>query len=457
MDKTIYKPEVFNKKNISEAKKIILTQEDELNTDTRWEKETPFLVASIISHLNVTKDSVLLDYGCGIGRIAKGIIEKTSCKIIGVDISSSMREMALSYVNHDNFKSSSAEELALNIKKGFKFDGAYSIWVLQHCLDPKKEIDLIKSSLKENKLFYVLNNNYTAVPTNKGWVNNGIDIKELLKMNFEEIKSENIPLEVSSEKISKLTFISVLKNIQRKNTMSTNKVVQDLLKEAVEKYNAKDLQTSKILLEDILKIEKDNYEALGNLGVINKSLGNLKEAIYYYIQAIKLNPDNAMTYNNLGNAFNEAKDYKRAILAFSDSIKRDPKNANVYNNLGIVYEGLKDNKRAVQSYKAAIQINPKFSKAINNIGVILYKEKKYQEAIDIFKIALGVDENYHELHSNIGSCYNKLKDYDKAIESLEKTIKLLPNHAGAYTNLGNVYNKTFDYKKLSNFMKNLLL
>ncbi|NQY23319.1 MAG: tetratricopeptide repeat protein [Campylobacteraceae bacterium] len=197
--------------------------------------------------------------------------------------------------------------------------------------------------------------------------------------------------------------------------MSPNKVVQNLLEEAIHKYKIKDFKTSKKLLENILKIEKNNYAALNNLGHINKGLGNLKEALSYYIQALKLNPNNAMNYNNLG----------------------------------IVYEGLKDYKRAKEAYKMAIKINPKFSKAITNMGVILYKEKKYKEAINIFNIALAVDENYHELHSNIGACFNKLKDYDKAIASLEKTIKLLPHHAGAYTNLGNVYNKTFNYKKAS--------
>ena len=197
--------------------------------------------------------------------------------------------------------------------------------------------------------------------------------------------------------------------------MSPNKVVQNLLEEAIHKYKIKDFKTSKKLLENILKIEKNNYAALNNLGHINKVLGNLKEALSYYLQALNLNPNNAMNYNNLG----------------------------------IVYEGLKDYKRAKQAYKMAIKINPKFSKAITNMGVILYKEKKYKEAIAIFNIALGVDENYHELHSNIGSCFSKLKHYDKAIVSFEKTIKLLPHHAGAYTNLGNVYNKTFNYKKAS--------
>jgi len=54
--------------------------------------------------------------------------------------------------------------------------------------------------------------------------------------------------------------------------MSTNKVVQNLLKEAHVKYKTKDLKTSKKFLVDILNIEKNNYETIRNHRVINKNL-----------------------------------------------------------------------------------------------------------------------------------------------------------------------------------------
>ena len=220
-----------------------------------------------------------------------------------------------------------------------------------------------------------------------------------------------------------------------------------LLENAIIAYKKNDLTTAQSLYLEVLENESENVEAIGNLGVIFKALGNYKEAIDYYIKAIKLNPNNALTYNNLGNAFKAIKDYKRAILAFSDCIKRDPKNFSAYNNLGIVYESLGDNNKAIAAYKEAIKINPKFSKAVNNIGVILYKQKKYEESIGIFKIALKIDPKYHELYSNIGACFNKLKKYDEAIEALNISVERNPTNGGAYTNLGNVYNKLYDYKK----------
>ena len=446
MKTTTYNPNVFDKDSIEEAKKIILTPESGLSTDERWEKETPFLVDSIIKNLQINEKSIVLDFGCGIGRIAKELILKTNCNVIGVDISKPMRDMAVEHVASEKFKVISVEDLKINIAKGFKVDAAYSIWVLQHCLNPINEVELIKASLKKDALFYVLNNNISAVPTNKGWANNGVNILELLKFKFDEIKQEKLPLEVSDEKISNLTFISVLKNTKGFKKLSTNKEVLKLLDEAILKYKLKELEASKTIYLKVLDIENENEEALGNLGVILKAQGNYKEAINYYLKTIKLNPNNSQTYNNLGNAFNAIKDYRRAILAFSDCIKRDSKNYGAYNNLGIVYETIGDNNKAIQAYKEAVRVNPKFAKAINNIGVVLYKQKKYDQATQIFEIALQTDPNYNEVYSNKGAAYNKAKNYDKAIESLEMAIKKMPNHGGAYTNLGNVYNKLNDYK-----------
>ena len=447
MEQTVYNPKIFDKQSMDDAKKIILTSEGEIKSEERWEKETPFLVEKIIKELQANENTTILDFGCGIGRIAKELIEKTSCKVLGVDISESMRKMALEYVNSDNFNVISPLELEEKVKKGFKVDAAYSIWVLQHCITPDIDVDLIKRSLKKDALFYVLNNKVSAIPTNKGWKNNGINIHNLLKFRFEELKNDSLPIELFNEKISKLTFISVLKNSKGFKNISKNEEVLKLLKEAILEYNNKNLASALDLYKEVLEIEPINEEALGNIGVISRALGNNKEAIEYYINVIKINPDNAITYNNLGNAFKAIKDYKRALMAFNDCLKRDPKNFNTYNNIGMVYEGLNDNNKAIEFYKLAVKHNPKFAKAVNNIGVVLYKQKKYEESAKIFQIALDIDPNYNEVYSNMGASLNKAKKFDESIKALETAIEKMPNHGGAYTNLGNVYNKIYEYKK----------
>ena len=82
---------VFAVNNERQAKNIILTPEGGTTTDGRWEKETEFLQQDIGEFLNPTEQMLILDYGCGIGRLAKELINNHACRVLGVDISASMR------------------------------------------------------------------------------------------------------------------------------------------------------------------------------------------------------------------------------------------------------------------------------------------------------------------------------------------------------------------------------
>ncbi len=103
-EKLQYNPRIFDVNTIDDAKKIILTPEAGMATNERWEKETPFLKKDISDFFkNLTKESVIVDFGCGIGRVSKEIIDAIGCKVIGIDISQSMRQLAIKYVNNLTF------------------------------------------------------------------------------------------------------------------------------------------------------------------------------------------------------------------------------------------------------------------------------------------------------------------------------------------------------------------
>ena len=97
----VYQPKVFEVNNLESAMGIILTPERGTTTGERWEYETPYLVDEIGRALQLDGNSCVLDYGCGVGRIAKGLIERYNCFVLGVDISTSMRQLAPEYVKSD--------------------------------------------------------------------------------------------------------------------------------------------------------------------------------------------------------------------------------------------------------------------------------------------------------------------------------------------------------------------
>src|SRR5579862_5400456 len=90
----VYRPEFFDVRTIEEAVQIIVTGTEGTTAQERWEKETPFLVQDIGKALAVSSETTLLDYGCGIGRVAKGLIDAFGCRVVGVDFNPSMRQLA---------------------------------------------------------------------------------------------------------------------------------------------------------------------------------------------------------------------------------------------------------------------------------------------------------------------------------------------------------------------------
>ncbi|NND83216.1 MAG: methyltransferase domain-containing protein [Gammaproteobacteria bacterium] len=202
----IYKPEIFEVESEPAAKAIILTPEGS-TTDERWAKETPYLIEDICSFIKPDQDTKVVDFGCGIGRISKELIAKSGCAVLGLDISQSMLELAVGYVSSPRFRPVTRPYLKNMIHNDMRVDACVSLWVLQHCPKPLEEIALIKSILKDDGYFYILNNIHSAIPTNMGWVSDGVDIQRALENNFKLESYSQLPAELTTEHLSNASFI----------------------------------------------------------------------------------------------------------------------------------------------------------------------------------------------------------------------------------------------------------
>ena len=201
-----YDPKVFLVNSIDEAKRIILTPEG-IGTEARWEIETPYLIDLIAEYCDPVSNKLVLDYGCGIGRLAKPLIDDFSCNVVGVDISSAMRAFACAYTNSGQFLVGSP-----NILNWFenKFDFAIAVWTLQHCLNPDDDLDLIANTLQPRGRLFVVNNINRAVPVrDRQWAEDGIDILAKLDERFERKIVGKLDPQFSSEDLSSWTFYGV--------------------------------------------------------------------------------------------------------------------------------------------------------------------------------------------------------------------------------------------------------
>lgn len=182
-----YNPKIFDVADEQSARRIILTTEGGVGTDERWAKETPYLADLICEQLALQPGQVVLDYGCGIGRMAKALIERVGCHVLGVDISTDMRGLAPGHVSSALFSVVSRRMFEGLVAKGLRVDAAISVWVLQHCLTPSEDIALIRSGLGASGKVLVINNNGRAVPTvEQSWADDRLDIRQCLAAQFVE-------------------------------------------------------------------------------------------------------------------------------------------------------------------------------------------------------------------------------------------------------------------------------
>lgn len=206
-----YSPTIFHVDDLETAKVIILNPMPDMTTDERWEVETQNLVEELGRVMNLSRESRILDYGCGIGRVAKALIDRYGCSVVGADISAEMRRFAVEYVKSDRFVACEPAALDRMIAEGFRATGAYACWVLQHCHAPEQDIGRIESALAPGALFFVLNSDHRWVPTDRGWAADGISVEELLVVRFKTISKTGVSHLVGSKILAGQSYAMLLK------------------------------------------------------------------------------------------------------------------------------------------------------------------------------------------------------------------------------------------------------
>ncbi|HUS87967.1 MAG TPA: methyltransferase domain-containing protein, partial [Desulfosporosinus sp.] len=102
---------LFKPKGFQEGKHAVVGDCNGIPMEERWEAETPAFAKEIVK--NCPEGGRILDYGCGVGRLAKAVLElRPDVHVVGVDASNEMIKQAIEYVNTDGFACCRPEELS---------------------------------------------------------------------------------------------------------------------------------------------------------------------------------------------------------------------------------------------------------------------------------------------------------------------------------------------------------
>lgn len=176
-----YIKETFDAQTLAHAKDIVLSP-DPAHPD-KFREETQYLVDFIASQDLVAAGSSVLDFGCGMGRIAKELIERFGCRVAGIDMSARMLLFARQYVGSERFSATFSYE-------GSDMDVAVAAFVLQHVEDPEKEVKAIANALKPGGTLVLLDDGKRFVPSGVDaqsfvvWRDDGADVIIIVSKYF---------------------------------------------------------------------------------------------------------------------------------------------------------------------------------------------------------------------------------------------------------------------------------
>jgi SAM-dependent methyltransferase len=171
IEKSVFQKEtpLFNPRDFTDGQHQVVGHCNGYTMEERWKEETPLFKDIIIDQLK--GNEVVLDYGCGVGRLAKELLlELPMLEIVGVDTSAEMRKLAEEYVGSDRFSTKSPEELGND-----KFDFTYCVYVLQH-ISPEFIDNAIKQVAESSDNLLLVNSVARMYASPQGFVNDGYDV-----------------------------------------------------------------------------------------------------------------------------------------------------------------------------------------------------------------------------------------------------------------------------------------
>jgi len=108
-------------------------------------------------------------------------------------------------------------------------------------------------------------------------------------------------------------------------------------------------------------------------------------------EIVKSNPGNHEALLNLGHLLNDNRFYDRAIEKYNQYLSTHPDNADVIVDMGVCYFELKKYDQAITTIKSALKVNPKHQIAHFNLGIVNLANNNVEQAKEWWQKARDID------------------------------------------------------------------
>ena len=244
------------------------------------------------------------------------------------------------------------------------------------------------------------------------------------------------------------------------------------LREAVSRFQARDLPASERLCGEVLRKSPRHGGALHLLGLVRLAGGKAREAVALIHRAAERDPHNPVVLENLGLAHLAAGDaaaaephlrqalalgaahatlrmrlglalmsqqrLAEAIAELRAAADQAPDDADVLLNLGNALAEHGQAAEALENYHRVLAAHPRHVNARFNLATQLRRMGRLAEAESEFRSVLAADPGRADAHHNLGLVYQQLGRLDDAAQCYRSALALDPARAASLNNLGNI-------------------
>jgi len=198
-----------------------------------------------------------------------------------------------------------------------------------------------------------------------------------------------------------------------------------------------------------MEAQKEQGEALRNLGEVYYKQGNYTSALRELLKAEALYPDDPFLQNDLGLTYKAKKRLNLAVQHFKKALEIKPDYAPAKNNLGTVYLDKKEWDTAIKYFKEVSE-NMLYATpymAMANLGWAYYNKKEYSLSETYYLKALDIEPKFINALRGLGLTYIAVGRIDEAVKVLESAVRYYPKFVPLYEELARVYVLSYDHEK----------
>ena len=185
-------------------------------------------------------------------------------------------------------------------------------------------------------------------------------------------------------------------------------------KYAEDLFKNKKIKEAKALYLNLLKSGYQSYNIFFNLGFMELSEKNHKQAIKYLTKAKSLTKRNNLNLLfGLVNSYISLKDIKQARLILDEAMNSNPKSELLILNYAKLEEDLFNFNKAIKLYEKALKLNSKNYKALSNLGGMYQKTNSYLNAIEVYKKAIKLQPQIAHFKISLLTCKSFACDWSE--------------------------------------------